>query len=178
MSKLENIDDLQLNIRARHCLSSEGLSKVSELIELTEKELLLIPNLGPKTVKDIKDELLHHGLFLKGDILPSVIYKEGDLVTIKLDEDDVYQMNTGGYLNHFNIVHHEPAFQWENAKVGMAFTAPDGWIGYFVGFSMDGNPIIDFGSTYNGRGVTVYSKSDLKQMWWIDIPLDEGGEKK
>ncbi len=61
---LRPIDDLELSVRSANCLKAEGIHYVGDLIQWTEVELLKTPNLGKKSLTEIKDVLANHGLQL------------------------------------------------------------------------------------------------------------------
>ena len=61
---LRPIDDLELSVRSANCLKAEGIHYVGDLIQWTEVELLKTPNLGKKSLTEIKDVLASHGLQL------------------------------------------------------------------------------------------------------------------
>lgn len=58
------IDDLDLTVRSANCLKAESIYYVGELIQKTEVELLKTPNLGKKSLTEIKEVLAQHGLSL------------------------------------------------------------------------------------------------------------------
>ena len=68
------IDDLELTVRSLNCLKAEGVYYIGELIKKTEVELLKTPNLGKKSLLEIKTALGQRGLALgsKTDNLKSV----------------------------------------------------------------------------------------------------------
>lgn len=61
---LRPIDDLELTVRSANCLKAEGIYYIGDLIQRTEVELLKTPNLGKKSLTEIKDVLAGHGLSL------------------------------------------------------------------------------------------------------------------
>ncbi len=61
---LRPVDDLELTVRSANCLKAEGLYYVGDLIQRTEVELLKTPNLGKKSLTEIKDVLASRGLSL------------------------------------------------------------------------------------------------------------------
>lgn len=52
------------NKRLYHCLKGEDISTLGELVKLSERHLLTTPNLGKKSLKELKDELSKRGLKL------------------------------------------------------------------------------------------------------------------
>lgn len=58
------IDDLELTVRSANCLKAESIYYIGDLIQRTEVELLKTPNLGKKSLTEIKDVLASHGLSL------------------------------------------------------------------------------------------------------------------
>ena len=61
---LQAIDDLDLTVRSANCLKAENIYYVGDLIQRTEMELLKTPNLGKKSLTEIKDVLASKGLSL------------------------------------------------------------------------------------------------------------------
>lgn len=59
---LRPVDDLELTVRSANCLKAENLYYIGDLIQRTEVELLKTPNLGKKSLTEIKDVLASHGL--------------------------------------------------------------------------------------------------------------------
>lgn len=58
------VDDLELTVRSANCLKAESIYYVGDLIQRTEVELLKTPNLGKKSLTEIKDVLASRGLSL------------------------------------------------------------------------------------------------------------------
>jgi DNA-directed RNA polymerase subunit alpha len=61
---LRPVDDLELTVRSANCLKAENLYYIGDLIQRTEVELLKTPNLGKKSLTEIKDVLASKGLSL------------------------------------------------------------------------------------------------------------------
>lgn len=61
---LRPVDDLELTVRSANCLKAESIYYIGDLIQRTEVELLKTPNLGKKSLTEIKDVLATHGLSL------------------------------------------------------------------------------------------------------------------
>lgn len=59
-----SIDDLELTVRSTNCLKAANIQLVQDLIKLKESELINLPNLGKKSLKEIKDTLNILGLSL------------------------------------------------------------------------------------------------------------------
>ena len=58
------VDDLELTVRSANCLKGEQVFYIGDLIQRTENELLKTPNLGRKSLNEIKEVLAAHGLTL------------------------------------------------------------------------------------------------------------------
>lgn len=58
------VDDLELTVRSANCLKAENIFMIGDLIQRTEVELLKTPNLGKKSLTEIKDVLATRGLSL------------------------------------------------------------------------------------------------------------------
>lgn len=61
---LRPIDDLELTVRSANCLKAEHIQYVGDLVQRTETELLKTPNLGKKSLTEIKTVLAAHNLSL------------------------------------------------------------------------------------------------------------------
>ena len=61
---LRSVDDLELTVRSANCLKAENIFYIGDLIQKTEVELLKTPNLGKKSLTEIKDILSAKGLSL------------------------------------------------------------------------------------------------------------------
>ena len=58
------VEDLELTVRSANCLKTEGIKYIGDLVQKTEVELLKTPNLGKKSLTEIKDVLAERGLSL------------------------------------------------------------------------------------------------------------------
>ncbi len=58
------IDDLELGVRSTNCLKAENIYYIGDLVQRTENELMKTPNLGKKSLNEIKEALKAHGLDL------------------------------------------------------------------------------------------------------------------
>ena len=63
------IESLDLSVRSYNCLKREGINSVSELVALSEHQLINIRNFGQKSVDEVRDKLVEMGLSLK-DTMP------------------------------------------------------------------------------------------------------------
>lgn len=63
------IEDMDLSVRSYNCLKREGINTVSELVALSETQLMNIRNFGQKSVYEVRDKLIEMGLSLK-DAVP------------------------------------------------------------------------------------------------------------
>ena len=61
---LRPVDDLELTVRSANCLKAENIYFIGDLVQKTENELLKTPNLGKKSLTEIKDVLSSHALSL------------------------------------------------------------------------------------------------------------------
>jgi DNA-directed RNA polymerase subunit alpha len=61
---LSPVDDLELTVRSANCLKAENIMFIGDLVQRTEVELLKTPNLGKKSLNEIKDVLAERGLSL------------------------------------------------------------------------------------------------------------------
>jgi DNA-directed RNA polymerase subunit alpha len=61
---LRPVDDLELTVRSANCLKAENINFIGDLVLKTENELLKTPNLGKKSLTEIKDVLAMRDLSL------------------------------------------------------------------------------------------------------------------
>lgn len=80
---LRPVDDLELTVRSANCLKAESIYYIGDLIQRTEVELLKTPNLGKKSLTEIKDVLAQRGLSLgmRLDNWPPASLKKDDKAT-------------------------------------------------------------------------------------------------
>lgn len=79
---LRPVDDLELTVRSANCLKAENIYYIGDLVQRTEVELLKTPNLGKKSLTEIKDVLASRGLSLglRLDNWPPASLKSDDKV--------------------------------------------------------------------------------------------------
>lgn len=82
-----SIDALHLSIRAYRCLHREYITTVGQLARTTERRILALPDVGPKTVKEIKDKLERYGLSLGMTFEPGLVepLSHAEVPSIQLD---------------------------------------------------------------------------------------------
>lgn len=61
------VEDLLLSVRVSNCLKYDGLVTIADVLKLTPRELLSIPNFGRKCMMELDAELKSHGFALKPD---------------------------------------------------------------------------------------------------------------
>jgi DNA-directed RNA polymerase subunit alpha len=61
---LRPVDDLELTVRSANCLKAENIYRIGDLVQKSENELLKTPNLGKKSLTEIKDVLASRSLSL------------------------------------------------------------------------------------------------------------------
>ena len=61
---LRPVDDLELTVRSANCLKAENIHYIGDLVQRQESDLLKAPNLGRKSLNEIKDILQEKGLSL------------------------------------------------------------------------------------------------------------------
>ena len=88
---LRPVEDLDLTVRSANCLKSENINYIGDLVQKKESELLKTPNLGKKSLTEIKEVLSSRGLSLGTHVSswpPSFLIKEktkSDIVDLKND---------------------------------------------------------------------------------------------
>ncbi len=55
------IEELELTTRTYNCLKRADITKIGQLLQMDEKDLLSVRNLGSKSIDEIKDKLVEHG---------------------------------------------------------------------------------------------------------------------
>lgn len=65
---LKPVEDLELTVRSANCLKAENINLIGDLVTCTEQDLLKTPNLGKKSLNEIKEVLENLGLQLGSDI--------------------------------------------------------------------------------------------------------------
>ncbi len=70
----KKIDELELSMRAQNALQIDNVKKIGDLVQREEYELKRVPNIGKKTIKEIKDALSIVGLELGMDRSNDNIY--------------------------------------------------------------------------------------------------------
>src|SRR4029078_2841835 len=63
------IEDLDLSTRTYNCLKRADITKVGQVLQMEEKELLSVRNLGQKSMEEIRDKLVERGYIPRGSIL-------------------------------------------------------------------------------------------------------------
>ena len=61
---LRKVDELELSVRSANCLKNDEIIYIGDLVQRSENELLKTPNLGKKSLTEIKDVLSTHSLSL------------------------------------------------------------------------------------------------------------------
>ena len=81
---LRPVDELELTVRSANCLKSEDINYIGDLVQRTEVELLRTPNLGRKSLTEIKEVLDSHNLELGTRLEnwpPVTLQKEQELLS-------------------------------------------------------------------------------------------------
>jgi DNA-directed RNA polymerase subunit alpha len=82
---LRPVDELELTVRSANCLKAENIHYIGDLVQRTEVELLRTPNLGKKSLTEIKEVLESHGLTLGMRLenwLPAGLKREEERETV------------------------------------------------------------------------------------------------
>jgi DNA-directed RNA polymerase subunit alpha len=65
---LSAVDELELTVRSANCLKAEQIYYIGDLIQKSEQDLLRTPNLGRKSLNEIKEVLTEKNLELGTEI--------------------------------------------------------------------------------------------------------------
>jgi DNA-directed RNA polymerase subunit alpha len=79
------IDELDLSQRAMNCLKRAGITKVGQVLAMSDDELLAVRNFGRKSLDEVKEKLVARGFLQPSDIIPSA---SEDGVSISDQEDE------------------------------------------------------------------------------------------
>lgn len=123
---------LEITVRTQNCLKYGKLFYLGDLVQKTEVELLLIPNLGQKCLKDIKEALGEHGLALGMHLetwppppppVPLTIEErmvilEDHISSLRLEFMDLYPLITQTLENSSKVIKHssEVLKEWKSQK--------------------------------------------------------------
>lgn len=76
------VDDLELTVRSANCLKAENIFFIGDLVQRTEADLLKTPNLGKKSLTEIKNVLATHelalGIKIEGWRTPAILHDKDD----------------------------------------------------------------------------------------------------
>ena len=59
------VESLELTARSDKCLAANEIFTINQLLKCTENDLLKMPNLGRRSLNEIKDKLAERGLKLR-----------------------------------------------------------------------------------------------------------------
>jgi DNA-directed RNA polymerase subunit alpha len=83
------IEELGLSVRTANCLKRAGVTKVGELFEKTDRELLNIKNFGQRTLDEVNEQLRERGFISEEDKKDDVGQVEGEPVEdAEIDEGE------------------------------------------------------------------------------------------
>ena len=132
---------LELSVRAATCLSNYNIIYIGDLIQMTEAEMLRIPNMGRKSLNEIKEVLAQMGLLL-GTYLPG--WPPGNVKN---------QAATVAQISHLE------------SEVGdICQSLSDSWPSNVVHLASGNNPIIQD----EGERVALYL-NNLRMLWQLGI---------
>ena len=60
-----SLNDWGLTVRVENCLRADGINTLAKLLTYTQSDLLRIPNMGRKSVKEVVQEAARHGFTIK-----------------------------------------------------------------------------------------------------------------
>ncbi|MDP2728347.1 MAG: DNA-directed RNA polymerase subunit alpha [Dehalococcoidia bacterium] len=60
-----SIEELDLSVRAYNCLKRSGITKIGQILEMSDEELLAVRNFGQKSLDELKERLAQHGFVLR-----------------------------------------------------------------------------------------------------------------
>jgi DNA-directed RNA polymerase subunit alpha len=99
---LRPIDDLELTVRSVNCLKGENTYYIGDLIQRSESDLMKTPNLGKKSLTEIKNILATHSLSLGSvlegwppeglEIIKPTLFLEEDKKVIMDEDTDLHEV--------------------------------------------------------------------------------------
>ena len=113
-SKRILIQDIKFTLRTENALKYHGIKYIDQLSEISYKQLHTWQNLGKKSIKEIRDQLLANGITLKDEIIYSV--EEGKNILRGIPE---YLKDVQNELKKFQEEFRILSFKIENICLNM-----------------------------------------------------------
>ncbi len=100
-----SVNEIELSVRAANCLNNANITTVGQLAQKTESEMLKYRNFGKKSLNEIKDKLVQHGLTLGMSFdpkllaapTPSTSRLRGDEPSLGTDLEQIINVNIAAY---------------------------------------------------------------------------------
>ncbi len=100
-----SVNEIELSVRAANCLNNANITTVGQLAQKTESEMLKYRNFGKKSLNEIKDKLVQHGLTLGMTFdpkllaapTPSTSRLRGDEPSLGTDLEQIINVNIAAY---------------------------------------------------------------------------------
>ncbi len=83
-----SVNEIELSVRAANCLNNANITTVGQLAQKTESEMLKYRNFGKKSLNEIKDKLVQHGLSLGMTFDPKLLAPTTSSAGSRLHGDD------------------------------------------------------------------------------------------
>ncbi|MBT9448852.1 DNA-directed RNA polymerase subunit alpha [Akkermansia glycaniphila] len=95
-----SVNEIELSVRAANCLNNANITTVGQLAMKTESEMLKYRNFGKKSLNEIKDKLVQHGLSLGMQFDPKLLSGPAPAPKMRAESDDVRAADIHALISH------------------------------------------------------------------------------
>ena len=94
-----SVNEIELSVRAANCLNNANITTVGQLAMKTESEMLKYRNFGKKSLNEIKEKLVQHGLSLGMQFDPKLLSAPGSSPRLR-DSDEPRATDLQALISH------------------------------------------------------------------------------
>lgn len=95
-----SVNEIELSVRAANCLNNANITTVGQLAMKTESEMLKYRNFGKKSLNEIKDKLVQHGLSLGMQFDPKLLSSPAPAPKLRVEQDDLQSADIQALISH------------------------------------------------------------------------------
>ncbi len=95
-----SVNEIELSVRAANCLNNANITTVGQLAMKTESEMLKYRNFGKKSLNEIKDKLVQHGLSLGMQFDAKLLAQPGPGSRMRESQDDIRATDLQALITH------------------------------------------------------------------------------